>query len=274
GPQRARAGARGRRVVQLVLGGWALGLVLVPPAVLWTLGAGVGELGDLLLGTRAGLAWWAQVAGLAVAAAALLPGWRRGAPAGPSPVAAGAAVAGAGLALCALSWGGHASGGNDAAANIAIDALHNLATGAWVGGLLALVALWPAVLAVADPADRVRLGAAVVVRFSTLAVLAVAALVVTGIYRALAELGSAADLLDTGYGLALLVKLGLFGVLLALGALNRFVLHPRLERAALGLDDSERGAGALLARSVRAELVLAAAVVVAVAVMIGLPPPS
>ncbi len=50
------------------------------------------------------------------------------------------------------------------------------------------------------------------VRFSGLAVAAVAVLVVTGVYRALAELGDAGDLLHTDYGIALLVKLGLFVV--------------------------------------------------------------
>ncbi len=96
----------------------------------------------------------------------------------------------------------------------------------------------------------------------------------TGVYRALAELGSVGDILDTGYGRALLVKLCLFAVLLAGGAYNRLVAHPRLERAALGLDDDDRGAASALRVSVAAELVLATALMVSVAVLIGLPPPG
>ena len=110
------------------------------------------------------------------------------------------------LALAAISWGGHASAGGDATANIVIDLLHSVATAAWIGGLLGLAVLvTPAVARLAD-GDRVRLAAAVVVRFSALALTAVAVLVVTGVYRALAEVGIG-DLLDTGYGRALLVKL-------------------------------------------------------------------
>ena len=96
----------------------------------------------------------------------------------------------------------------------------------------------------------------------------------TGVYRALAELGSVGDVADSAYGRALLVKLGLFAVLLAGGAYNRLVAHPRLERAALGLDPGDRGAAAALRVSVRAELALAAALMVSVAVLVSLPPPG
>ena len=177
-------------------------------------------------------------------------------------------------ALVAISWAGHASSGGDRTANVVIDALHSLATAAWLGGLLGLAVLaLPAVRALA-PGDRVRLGAGVVVRFSALALTAVAVLVVTGVYRALAELESVGDVADTAYGRALLVKLGLFAVLLVGGAYNRLVAHPRLERAALGLDPDDRGAAAALRVSVAAELALATALMVSVAVLVSLPPPG
>jgi putative copper export protein len=120
----------------------------------------------------------------------------------------------------------------------------------------------------------VRLGAGIVVRFSALALTAVAVLVVTGVYRALAELGSVAEIGESAYGRALLVKLGLFAVLLLGGAYNRLIAHPRLERAALGLDPGDRGAAAALRVSVAAELVLAAALMASVAVLVSLPPPG
>ena len=52
------------------------------------------------------------------------------------------------------------------------------------------------------------------------------------------------------------------------------IVHPRLERTALGLDPSDRGAAEALRVSVRAELVLAAALMVSVAVLVSLPPPG
>ena len=160
------------------------------------------------------------------------------------------------IALEAISASGHASTGGDRTLNIVIDLLHSVATAAWIGGLLGLAVLVTPAVARLGADDRTRLAAAVVVRFSALALTAVAVLVVTGVYRALAEV-SLGDLLDTGYGRVLLVKLGLFAVLLVGGAYNRMVVHPRLERAALGLDPDDRGAAAALRVSVRAELVLA-----------------
>ncbi len=51
----------------------AAGLVLLPVALLRALGEGAGDLGTLLLDTRAGTAWWVQAGALAAAAVA---GWR------------------------------------------------------------------------------------------------------------------------------------------------------------------------------------------------------
>ncbi len=250
----------------------AAGLALWPAAVLRGLGEGPGGLGTLLLDTRAGTAWWAQAGALAAAALAGLALRGRGVPAGA--VAALALGLPPAAALLAISWAGHASGGGDRTANIVIDALHNLATAAWLGGLLGLAVLALPAARSLPPADRVRLGAGVVVRFSAVALTAVAALVVTGVYRALAELGSAGEILDTAYGRALLVKLCIFAVLLTGGAYNRLVAHPRLERAALGLDPDDRGASRALRVSVTAELALAAALMVSVAVLVSLPPPG
>lgn len=282
---RDRFRARATGALESVASGWwiawwalvgagAIGLALVPVALLRGLREGPGALGTLLDDTRAGAAWWVQVATLVVVAIAGLVVRRRGTglPRGAAQAAAlGIAPA---VALVAVGWSGHASSGGDRTANIVIDALHNGATAVWLGGLLGLAVLViPAVRALAGE-DRVRLAAGVVVRFSAVALTAVTVLVVTGVYRALAELGPVAEIADSGYGRALLVKLGLFAVLLVGGAYNRLVLHPRLERAALGLEPDDRGAAASLRVSVAAELVLAAALLVSVAVLVSLPPPG
>jgi copper transport protein len=250
----------------------AAGLVLLPVALLRALGEGAGGLGTLLLDTRVGASWWVQAAALAAAALGGMALCRRGLPSGTAAaLALGLPPA---AALVAISWAGHASTGGDRTANVVIDALHNVATAAWLGGLIGLAVLaLPAVRALA-PADRVRLGAGVVVRFSALALTAVTVLVVTGVYRALAELESVGDIADSAYGRALIVKLALFAVLLVGGAYNRLVAHPRLERAALGLDRDDRGASSALRVSVAAELALAAALMVSVAVLVSLPPPG
>ena len=68
-------------------------------------------------------------------------------------------------------------------------------------------------------------------RFSTLALVAVAALLAGGIVQSLLELSAVRDLLDTAYGRAILVKSALVAVLLGCGALNRRRTIPRGVRA-------------------------------------------
>lgn len=260
--------------VLVTLAGAGLATSLV--AVMRMLEAGPGDLGTLLADTRWGTAWIVESAGLLAGAciAAGLRGRRRAALA-PSPatgwgVAIGVPLAAAGIAI---SWGGHAASGTDASLGTAIDAAHLLGSGLWLGGLAALLAILPLARRELDGPSALRLSAAIVVRFSGVAIACVGVLVVTGVYRALAELGSLADFVDTSYGQALLVKLAIFAVLLIGGAYNRLVLHPRLERAALGLRVDDAGAADRLRISVAAEIAMACAVIVAVAVLVSLPPP-
>jgi len=254
----------------------ALGVVLLPVALLDAVGAGAGELGTLLADTRIGAAIVVQAAALVAAGAAAAALARSGASRAPGAGAAwGVALASApAVGLVAISWSGHAGSGNDPSLGIAIDAVHTLGSAAWLGGLVALIALVPGAAARMRDPERVRLAAGIVVRFSALAVAAVALVTLSGVYRALVELGALDDLLDTAYGRALAVKLGLFALLLVGGAVNRFMVHPRLERAALGLADDDRRALGTLRVSLAAELLLAAALMVSVAVLVSLPPPA
>ena len=68
-------------------------------------------------------------------------------------------------------------------------------------------------------------------RFSTVAIFAVAALVGSGIAQAIPELESLSDFTDTAFGRALLAKIVLLVLLLALGAWNRQRARPRLAAA-------------------------------------------
>jgi hypothetical protein len=89
-------------------------------------------------------------------------------------------------------------------------------------------------------------------------------IVATGTWRALDEVGGWGRLLDTSFGQVLDLKLLLFLALLALGAVNRRRLVPAL---AGGL-----GKLAALRRNVRAELGLAALVLLATGLLTELPP--
>lgn len=262
------AGPAWWRAWQAGVAAWLLGLVLTPLAILWQLRS--WDLVDLLL-TRPGASLLLQLAALVVAVAVSLAAPPRAAIQTAWAAALGAAPA---LALLVVSATGHAGEESDRTFAIGADTLHAWATAAWIGGLVGLAMVLPVVLAGVGETSRIPLAAAVVVRFSALAIAAVAVLVVTGVYRALAELGSLSDLFDTTYGVALLVKLCLFALLLVSGGYNRLVLHPRLERAALGLRAGDGGARRALRRSVLAELVVAAGVMAMVGVMVSVVPPA
>ena len=70
----------------------------------------------------------------------------------------------------------------------------------------------------------------------------------------------------------LVIKLGIFGLMLAAGGYSRIILHPRLERAALGLDPGDRGASRALRTSLRVELGMALALMMTVAALLAMTP--
>jgi copper transport protein len=255
------------------LGAWLVGALAIAIGTTWWLGVGAG-LGVLLSGTRVGHGAAALVVLDALAVVISLAARRRSDAQTPNPPVGWGVALGicAALGVGVMSWAGHASDGTDVAINIGADALHGIAAAAWLGGLVGLLILVVGPAQTLAEGDRVRLLAAAVVRFSSLAILSVAVLVVTGTYRALAELDSLSQLVTTGYGIALVVKLGIFAVMLGAGGYSRIVVHPRLERTALGLDDHDRGASRALRTSLRVELALAAALMVAVGVLVAMTP--
>jgi len=86
---------------------------------------------------------------------------------------------------------------------------------------------WPG-----DNGARLADTAGVVGRFSTMAGISFAGIVVAGTLLAIAEVGSVANLFETGYGQLLLVKIALVGLLVFLAVYNRYLLLPGLLSAA------------------------------------------
>ena len=160
---------------------------------------------------------------------------------------------------------------------IALDWLHLLAMACWVGGVLGLVLTAPLVgeLGVAARPVLGRL----VTRFSTVGIASVVILGLTGLYSSWLHVGSLDALLGTDYGRALTGKLVLFACLVALGALNRFWIGPRLAQPTgtkRREDDRTTQTARLLlryfGRIVRIEALLGVAIVAIVAVFSGLVP--
>jgi copper transport protein len=213
-----------------------------------------------VLDTRFGIVSLVKL-GLLVVAAML---WRsKGRPA--LPVLAIALLATPGLA-------GHAGTTAPIALNLGSDILHLVAAAIWIGGLIVLMsAVFPAARALAAT-ERARVLAPIVSRFSDLAMIAVAVIVVTGTYRTWAEVGAWRAFTAAPYGWVLLVKLAVFLPLLVLGAINNRWTKPRLERAGDPKGAPAGSAVGLLKRLVTSEVVLAVVVVGVTAFLVNLPP--
>ncbi|MBI3702782.1 MAG: CopD family protein [Rhizobiales bacterium] len=126
--------------------------------------------------------------------------------------------------IALLGWVGQ-NGATPALAGdlqLATDVMHLLAAGAWLGGLPALALLLAQ--ARGNPTRR----ASAVRRFGTHGLICVTALVASGMFNAWNLLSGPGDLLATDYGRLLSLKLGLVVAMLAIAAVNRFSLTPRL----------------------------------------------
>jgi copper transport protein len=143
------------------------------------------------------------------------------------------------------------------------DLLHLLAAGAWAGGLFHFAWNMPYFLRQFPENDRRGLLAAVVPRFSVLAIICVAVLILTGIFSSYVQVTVLAAL-DTMYGRTLLVKLALIVPLLLLGAVNLLWIGRRLR--------ADGQAGLHLWRTVRAEVALVVLVLLAVGFLVTMEP--
>lgn len=181
------------------------------------------------------------------------------APARPAP--AMLALLGAPLAALALVpvYSGHASTQHPVGVLFPANLVHVAAMSLWLGGLVALLAVLPAATRRLAAPDRSRLLAAVLVRFSPLALGAVAAIAVTGLVQAYVEVRTLHNVTATAFGRAVLIKFMLLLALVALGAYNRQLSVPRLRAIAQRGDPAGR-AGVLLRRALRCEVALIAVV--------------
>ena len=130
------------------------------------------------------------------------------------------------LATLSLTSHGAATTGIRSAALFS-DYLHLAASAFWVGALFHFALGVPLVLRCLPPGQRRACLAGLAPRFSTVAALSVAVLIVTGIFGAWAQV-TVAPALVTPYGLTLVVKVVLVAFLLAVGALNLLWVRPGL----------------------------------------------
>ncbi|MBV9256021.1 MAG: copper resistance protein CopC [Actinobacteria bacterium] len=283
---KAKVSTSARPKASAVLGRWALyiGLVVVvgagligalafrrpPPAVVWLLAAGwlVAAAGTIVITlvehADAGVSWSAlyktavghklalrqgalALLTVCVAGTAVLRGRAR------RPLVLVSGIAG-GLGLLADVVSSHAAAGARPTFNQAIQLLHVLAVGAWIGGLVALL------FATRGPATDEK--AAAVRRFSTIAGGGLAIVFATGVYRAYVEIERWDKVFTSGFGQLVVAKVAVNALLAGLGARNRWRHVPGAETSLRGL----RRVGGV-------EVVLGASALLLAAALVNVAPP-
>jgi copper resistance protein D len=109
---------------------------------------------------------------------------------------------------------------------VTADGAHLLAAGAWLGGLVALLAVLSSSAASGDRLESEI--SHVLMRFSGMGYGTVAILVGTGLVNTWYLAPSLTQLTSSLYGQLLVMKLALFALMLLLAALNRFWLVPAI----------------------------------------------
>lgn len=219
----------------VVLSGGSPGSILGAPA--WT----------AAMASSSGTSTLVALAGLAVLAVGLLLDRRA------------AMLAGALVALAALTLTGHAATAPPRWLSLPLVGLHGLVAAFWLGSL------WPllVVLRGSPPEESV----AVVRRFSRLAVWGVVALVVSGVALSILQLAGSRTVTDTVYGQVWVAKMLAVALLLTVAVYNRFWLTP-----ALAMGDGKTGVRQLVA-SIWGELVVLGLAVPLLTAGLGSTPP-
>jgi putative copper resistance protein D len=159
--------------------------------------------------------------------------------------------------VVSAAWMSHAAARLDHRAFLLIlDAIHQVAASAWIGGLFCLIVVVFRREATAP--------AAIVQRFSALALVAVSVLVVAGVSLTWSYVDSVRGLIGTAYGLMVMTKAVLLAGLLVLGGLNN--------RAVRRLLPDQPLTAPRLRRFVEVELGVGVTVLFAAASLTSLPP--
>jgi copper transport protein len=146
--------------------------------------------------------------------------------------------------------------------SVIADAAHVQAAAAWTGALAFVV-----LALVMARGRRWELAAASVPRFSTMAVVSVAILLIAGTVNGYLQVRAWRGLWETEYGILLLIKVGLVLPLLALGAYNNRFAVPRLREQIASVVERRR-----FLRLAGVELVIMLAVVGVTAGLVNAPP--
>ncbi|WP_199716710.1 copper resistance CopC/CopD family protein [Micromonospora musae] len=238
-----------------------LGLVtLATVADLWlqvpyTAGGGLfdvtGEGISTVLGGAFGAAHLVRLGLIAAAAFLLRPLFTGSAGRADAIILAVLGVAG----LVTWPLAGHPAASPAPAVSVVVDTVHLGSMAVWLGGLLMLAVF------LLRRADERELGAIMPI-WSRWAALAVSALLLAGVVQGLIEVATPSALVNTAYGQLLLVKIGLFALVMGVAAYSRQLVRRRI---------AEQRPGAVR-RAVWVELAITAVVLGVTATLVQTPP--
>jgi copper transport protein len=138
----------------------------------------------------------------------------------------------------------------------------------WFAGIIVLALVLPdAMRGPRSEIDRLRVLAPAVTRFSHVAMVTITVLAITGTINSFLHVGAFNDLIDSGYGRTLAIKIVLFLVVLGLGGINHFIIRGRLERA---LEDGSPEPARAFRKTIAAELIIALTVMGVTGILVGL----
>ena len=262
-------GRRQRNVIGgAAIAGAIAGLLALPLEVGYTAGRSLSVITDgsawrAVWGTTIGVAWVVRALGILVTAVILLATRSRCRSTWWQVVA----IVGLVSVGTASAYGGHGAAGRWHYLGVFLTMLHVSAMAVWLGGLAMLVISF-------DSVDRSG-----VIRFSSLAMVAVPTVVVSGAIQGLRQIGSLDALTGSSYGKLLIWKLIIVAAVLAVAAVARQSTHGRLSlkttavATSLGAASADHGFDrARLRRAVTLEAMLALAIVVVTSLLMAANP--
>jgi putative copper export protein len=138
----------------------------------------------------------------------------------------------------------------------------------WFTGIVVLSLVLPGVWAGLPAPEGPAVLTPAVDRFATVALVSIAVAGVTGVLNSFLHVAALNDLVDTGYGRSLVVKLALFVALLGFGAVNHFVVRGSLVRALK--EGNPTSAPRLFRMTIAAELLIALGIMGVTGLLVGL----
>jgi copper transport protein len=183
-------------------------------------------------------------------------------------VAQTGAISAAAATLIIPGASGHAAQQSPRGFSLLFDWLHLASGSLWLGGLVGLLVLWFTI----RPDTRVAALSRVVPRFSNVALVSVLVLLGSGTGATVFHMPAINALWETGYGVAILVKIGILAAAMVIASGNLLRTKPQLI-AATARPELGPAAGRRLRLLVGSEVVLVAGAVFVAAVLSSLAPP-